>query len=57
MRCYCCNRPLSNYESTLRHAVSREFLDTCLDCLEGLDIPSVGRPDLSNEEEGQDNDR
>lgn len=47
MRCTCCNRLLSDYESTLRHAVTREFLDTCNKCLEDLDIPSTGRPDLN----------
>lgn len=47
MRCYCCNKPLSDYESTLRHAVSREFLDTCVVCLDSADIPYTGRPDLN----------
>lgn len=48
MRCSCCNKNLSDYESTLRHAETGEFLDTCLRCLDGLDIPSIGREDLSN---------
>lgn len=47
MRCTCCNRNLSDYESTLRHAITREFLDTCNKCLDGLDIPTMGRPDLA----------
>jgi len=47
MRCDCCNKKLSPYESTLRHAESRAFLDTCLSCLDGLGIPYVGRSDLS----------
>ena len=47
MRCYCCDRPLSDYESTLRHAVSLEFLDTCNKCLEGLNIPTVGHEHLT----------
>jgi len=47
MRCSCCNRALSDYESTLRHAITQEYLDTCTKCLEGLDIPSVGNPELS----------
>lgn len=47
MRCVCCNRNLNDYESTLRHAETGAFLDTCLKCLDGLGIPTVGRDDLS----------
>ena len=39
MRCYCCNRNLSDNESTLRSAVSGDFLDTCKKCLADLNIP------------------
>jgi hypothetical protein len=48
MRCCCCDRNLSDFESTLRHAITGEFLDTCNRCLAGLGIPSVGREDLDN---------
>jgi len=37
MRCQCCNKNLSDYESTLRHPVTGEFLDICKKCL--VDIP------------------
>lgn len=47
MRCDCCNKNLSDYEATLRHAVTNEFINTCNKCLEGLDIPVRGRPDLN----------
>lgn len=47
MRCSCCNRNLNDYESTLRHAETGAFLDTCLKCLEGTNIPTIGRDDLS----------
>ena len=47
MRCSCCNKNLSDYESTMRHAITGEFLDTCVRCLDGLDIPTQGREDLS----------
>lgn len=47
MRCDCCNRNLSDYEATLRHAVTNEFMNTCQKCLDGLDIPVRGRPDLN----------
>ena len=38
MRCYCCNRNLSDYESTLRHPETGEFLDTCRKCLSDIPI-------------------
>lgn len=36
MRCYCCNRRLSNYESRLRHPETKEFTDMCTKCLEDM---------------------
>jgi hypothetical protein len=33
MKCVCCNKTLSDYEATLRHAETHEFLDTCTGCL------------------------
>lgn len=50
MRCSCCQRVLNDYESTLRHADTGEFLDTCLKCLKGLGIPTRGREDLNKKE-------
>lgn len=47
MRCVCCNRNLNDYESTLKKAETGEFLDTCLKCLDGLGINTIGRKDLS----------
>jgi len=47
MRCSCCNRALNDFESTLKHAVTGDYLDTCMKCLDGLDIPTQGRKDLS----------
>jgi len=47
MRCYCCNRPLNDFESTLKGTNTGEYLDTCQQCLEGLDIDTLGRPDLN----------
>lgn len=46
-RCSCCNKKLSDYELTARHAETGEFLDTCMKCLSGLGIPINGREDLS----------
>mgnify|MGYP001384128313 CR=1 FL=1 len=47
MRCDCCNILLSDYEATLKSAQTNEFLNTCLKCLEGLNIDTIGRTDLS----------
>lgn len=51
MRCSCCDRALNDYESTLRSATTGEYLDTCMKCLGGLDIETIGREDLSAYEE------
>lgn len=56
MRCDCCNRNLSDYEATLRHAVTNEFMNTCMKCLDGLEIPVRGRPDLNPFESVDDDD-
>ena len=41
MRCSCCNKRLSDYETTLKHGVTGEYLDTCLYCLSDIahDVP------------------
>lgn len=56
MRCECCNNLLTENEISLKHTVTREFLDTCLKCLDGLDIPFSGNPNLDkkNKEEYED---
>ncbi len=45
-RCDCCNKKLNDYEMTLRHVITNEFLNTCLSCLDGLGIPMKGRDEL-----------
>jgi hypothetical protein len=37
MRCLCCNRNLSDYESVLKHPETGHYLDICVKCL--VDIP------------------
>ena len=51
MKCFCCDKRLSDYEATLRHAHTGEFLDTCVKCLKGLAIPTQGREDLLGKQE------
>lgn len=50
MRCSCCNGRLSDYETTLKHGVTGEYLDTCLDCLSEVarevPMPVKARKDL-----------
>lgn len=50
MRCTACNKRLSDYESTLKHAETGQYLDTCLDCLseiaQQVPMPVKGRKDL-----------
>lgn len=59
MRCLCCNRNLSDIESTRRHAETGEFLDICNKCIQDLDIPYLDRDDLGNtleDDDGEDVD-
>jgi hypothetical protein len=43
MRCGCCNKRLSDYETTLKHAETGAYLDTCMDCLSEIayDVPML----------------
>lgn len=41
VRCVCCNRNLSDYESVLKHPVTLEYLDICNKCLEDIPITPV----------------
>jgi hypothetical protein len=49
-RCQCCDKRLSDYELTLRHSMTNEFMDTCMDCLSEISetVPMLvrGRKDL-----------
>lgn len=51
MRCTCCNAQLSDYEATLRHAVTKRFVELCGVCLKeiGSSIPLQVRNDLIGE--------
>lgn len=33
MKCVCCDKALSDYEATMKHAETGDYLDTCLECL------------------------
>jgi len=51
MRCQCCNTALNDYESTVRHGITRQFLEMCSTCLRSVDayIPLQVRNDLLSE--------
>jgi len=51
MRCICCNAALNDYESTVRHGITRQFLEMCSTCLKSVDayIPLQVRNDLLSE--------
>jgi hypothetical protein len=51
MRCQCCNASLTDYELTLRHGFTMEFLELCQECIGslGYKLPVVGRSDLMTE--------
>jgi uncharacterized metal-binding protein YceD (DUF177 family) len=51
MRCLCCNEALTDYELTLRHGFTMEFLEMCQECINsiGYKLPVVGRSDLMTE--------
>lgn len=51
MKCMCCDKILSDFEATLRHKKTGEFVDTCTKCLKGLHIPTIGREDLLGRQE------
>lgn len=41
MRCCCCNKNLSDKESTMKHPITGEYLDTCRKCLQDIPITPV----------------
>lgn len=47
MRCECCDTTLNDYETSLKHRVTGEYLNTCRKCLKSIGIiPWVGNKDL-----------
>ena len=51
MRCICCNTALNDYESTIRHGITKQFVEMCSICLRSVDafIPLQVRNDLMSE--------
>jgi len=53
MRCYCCNKALSDYEATRKSVSTGNFLDMCNKCYGSVsgDILALERTDLRHEDE------
>lgn len=50
MKCVVCNAVLTETEATIRHAVSKQFLDTCMNCIKDIgNLPIQMRPELLSE--------
>jgi len=53
MRCVACNKILSDYESTRKHAITGEYLDLCNECFSSISevamLPTHDRKDLLTE--------
>ena len=58
MKCVCCNKNLSDFESTRRHALTNAFLDMCKSCLSEVQrlspLATKDRMDLDHEGEDYD---
>ena len=47
MKCVVCNATLTDYECSLRHGLTKQFLDTCMDCIKAIgNIPVQGNNEL-----------
>ena len=55
--CVCCDRLLSDYESTLKNAATFEYMDLCKTCLQDVKpfVKLIDRKDLITEQD-MDND-
>lgn len=51
MHCDCCDKLLSDWETSLRLVSTGDFANTCWKCLEGLNIPVKGNPLLKRKKD------
>jgi hypothetical protein len=56
MRCYCCNKILSDFEATRKSIKTNEYLDMCNKCYNTIseDLLTYERSDLYDEHEDSD---
>lgn len=55
MRCYCCDKPLNDFESTRKSVATGDYLDMCNKCFNTIkeDINAEERYDLYDGDEEQ----
>lgn len=55
MKCLCCDKLLTDYESTRKHAVTGIFIDLCQQCFKSVQadahLPTKDRKDLISEDD------
>jgi hypothetical protein len=51
MHCDCCDKILTDYEATLCYVSTGDFVNTCLKCLDGLNIQVKGNNRLKKRNE------
>lgn len=58
MRCYCCDKPLNDFESTRKSVTTGDYLDMCNKCFNTIkdDINAEERYDLYDGDEEQTED-
>ena len=58
MRCYCCNKILSDFEATRKSVHTNEYLDMCNKCYATIsdDLLTYERTDLYDEEDYEEED-
>ena len=55
MRCYCCNKALSDYEATRKSVQTGQFLDMCNKCYGSIssEVLAIERTDLRHEDDDE----
>jgi hypothetical protein len=55
MKCLCCDRVLTDFEATRKHAVTGMFIDLCQQCFKTVqmdaNLPTKDRRDLISEDD------
>ncbi len=53
MRCYCCNKALTDFEATRKSTTTGEYLDMCNKCYSTIknETPAIERADLATEDD------